>query len=212
MTAYLTEQEQLEILKNWIKQYSMPLVSGILIAILLVGGWRYWQYRQMKTESHASSVYDEMLTMRARNDPVATHIQAKKLFAHYPNTAYGPMAALMLARNAVTKKDYPEAEKHLGWALSHASAPAIRQIARLRLARVLLAEAKPEQSITLLQTVDDNTFNGLIDETKGDAYLAMKKTALARQSYQRAFKELPQAEAIRPLLQMKHDDLTSNVS
>jgi len=52
----------------------------------------------------------------------------------------------MLARDAVLKKNYPEAEKQLTWVMNHSHIASLRQIARLRLARVLLTEQNPEQS------------------------------------------------------------------
>lgn len=207
LTEYLTEQEQIEILKGWIKEYGTVIVLGIAIAFIAIAGWHYWQQRQNKILSHASSVYDEMLAMRTRNDPSATSVQANKLLIHYPQTIYGQMAALMLAREDIFKKDYEKAKKHLNWVLDHSKIAALRQIARLRLARILIAEHKPEESINMLKTTDDKTFNGLISEVKGDAYLAMKNLAMARKSYQQALSELPNAEIVRPLLQMKYDDL-----
>lgn len=209
MTEYLTEQEQIDLLKNWIKQYSVVILAGVVIAIIAITGWRYWQHHQFKTLAHASSVYDEMLTMRAQNDPAATLLQAEKLFTHYPRTTYAQIAAFMLTRDAIVKKDYPTAAKQLHWVLDHSNIPSIRQIARIRLARVLIADKKPEEGVKVLQQVEDKSFNGLTDEVKGDAYLAMKNLAMARQSYQQALSELPNAEVIRPLLQMKYDNLAT---
>lgn len=209
MNDYLTEQEQIEILKNWVKQYSLVILTGVFVAVLSISGWRYWQQRQDKILSHASSVYDEMLTVRAQNDLATTKIQAKKLFEHYPKTVYGEFAALMLAREAVIKKEYANAEKELRWVLKKSNIASILQIARLRLARIMLAEQKPNEAIKLLQTVEDKSFNGLTDEVKGDAYLAMNNIDMARQSYAQALSELPNAETIRPLLQMKYDNLAT---
>lgn len=209
MTDYMTEQEQVEILKNWIKQYSLVILMGVVIAAITITGWRYWQQRQAKILSHASAVYDEMLTKRAQNDPGATLVQAKKLFSHYPQTTYGQIAAFMLARDAITLKNYEEAEKHLNWVLSHNKTPSIKQIARIRLARVLITEQKFEQAIKVLEKIEDKNFNGLTDEVRGDAYLGMKKLDMARQSYQQALADLPNAEVIRPLLQMKYDNLAT---
>lgn len=213
MTEYLTEQEQIEIIKNWVKQYSLVILTGIIVAFVVISGWRYWQQRQANILSHASSVYDEMLTMRAQNDAGATLAQAQKLFSHYPQTTYGQMAALMLARAAVNNKDYSQAEKNLRWVLENSHIAPLRQIARIRLARMMIAEQKPEQSIKLLdEKIDDKNFNGLTDEVKGDAYLAMKNIPMARQSYQQALTELPNAEVVRPILQMKYDNLATTTT
>lgn len=209
MTEYLTEQEQIELLKNWIKQYALVILAGMAIAILIITGWRYWQDRQIKILKRASAIYDEMLTVRSQNNTAASLVQAEKLFSHYPNTVYGQMAAFMLARANVVQKDYPEAEKHLNWVLEHGKAPALRQIARLRLARIQIAEDKPELALTTLKKVDDKSFDGLTDEVRGDAYLAAKDTIKAREAYKLALSELPNAEEIRPLLQMKYDNLST---
>ena len=207
MTDYLTEQEQIELLKNWIKQYSLVILAGVCIAIIAISVSRYWQQRQNKILSHASAIYDEMLTKRAQNDTKATYIQAQKLYTHYPKTTYGQIAALMLARDSIVKNDYPGAEKYLHWVLNHSDSASVKQIARMRLARLLIMENHPEEAIKTLEKIEDNSFNGLINEIKGDAYLATKNAAMARQSYQQALAELPNAEAIRPLLQMKYDNL-----
>lgn len=209
MTDYLTEQEQIELLKNWIKQYSLVILAGVAIAALTITGWRYWQQRQAKILSHASAVYDEMLTKRAQNDPAQTLVQAQKLFNRYSKTIYGQMAAIMLARDAVIKKNYPEAEKHLSWVLNKSDVASLRQIARIRLGRVYIAENKPEEALKVLKKVEDATFNGLTDEVRGDAYLAMKDVDKARDAYQQALLALPQAEEIRPLLQIKYDNLST---
>ena len=47
MTEYLTEQEQIELLKTWIKQYSLVIIlTAWSFAIVAITGWRYWQQRQ----------------------------------------------------------------------------------------------------------------------------------------------------------------------
>lgn len=209
MTDYLTEQEQVELLKNWVRQYSLVILAGVVVAFVGIFGWRTWQQRQIRITSHASAVYDEMLTMRAQNDPAATQTQAKKLFDHYAKTTYGPMAAFMLARDAVIKKNYPEAEKQLNWAIAHSNTPAIRQIGRIRLARVLVVEHKFKEAVATLDKVEDKSFNGLTNEVKGDAWLFMGDKEKARESYKQALTDLPNAESIRPLLQMKYDNLVT---
>ncbi len=212
MTDYLTEQEQIELLKNWIKQYSLVILAGVLMAIIAMSAWRFWDQRQNKIMDHASSVYDEMLTMRAQNEPAETAIQSKKLFSHYEKTVYGKMAAFMMARNAAVSSKYANAEERLQWVLKRSNVTALKQIARLRLARLMIAEGKPAAGIDMLQQVDDSNFNGLIDEVRGDAYLAMNNIDKAKTAYKLAISELPNADVVRPLLQMKYDNLTTNTS
>lgn len=212
MTEYLTEQEQIEILKNWIKQYAVVIIAGVVLSILAITGWRYWQEHQIKTLNRASALYDKMLMNRAQGDVAAMTANANKLHDTYPKTPYGQMASFMLAQTAVVKKDYKDAEKNLNWVLDNSKNAAFKQIARLRLARVMIAENKEEDAIKTLSKVEDKSFNGLIYEVKGDAYLAMKNINSAREAYKQALVELPNAETIRPLLQMKYDNLNQTAS
>lgn len=209
LTEYLTEQEQIELLKSWIKQYSRVILLGVLLAILCISGWRFWQQRELKITTRASSIYDEMLTARAQNDIAATAAQAEKLTERYRKTVYGDIASLMLARKAVNNKEYKKAVELLSHVMKNAHMQGVRQIARLRLARVYLTLETPDKSLDVLKKIDDKTFIGLVEEVRGDAYLLMKNTALARQSYQSALKLLPNADTTRPLLQMKFDNLAT---
>lgn len=207
MTEYLTEQEQIQQLKNWVKQYGPTILLGIFIALVLSGGWRYWQHYNTRILTHASAVYDEMMAMRAQNNTLGTVIQSKKLLKHYAKTPYAEMAAMMLARDAVNNKKYNEAITQLNWVIDHSKTPSTREIARIRIARILIAEKKPDEALNLLSTVDDTNFIGLVDEVRGDAYLAKNDKVSAKKSYQLALSEIPNAEISRPILEMKFHDL-----
>lgn len=210
MSDYMTEQEQIQQLKNWVKQYGYTILTGILLALLITGGWQYWQHYREKKLVHASGVYDEMLTLRAQGNSADAIVQAKKLLSHYPHTPYAQFAAMILARDAVLKKNYPEATKQLNWVIDNSKDPSMRQIARLRIARIFITEKKSKEAIDLLATVDDKNFSGLINETKGDAYASINKQLEARKTYALALKELPNAEVTRPILQMKLNNLATS--
>lgn len=207
MTEYLTEQEQIEQLKKWLKVYGIPALLGILVGVVIFYGWNSYKNHRLHTLTHASKIYDEMLTDRAQNNKEATLIQAQKLVTHYPSTPYSEIALLMIAQDAVNKKNYPEAIKQLSAVTKHANQATIRQLARLRLARVYITLQQPNQAIKALKKVDDKSFNALINEITGDAYLALNQINEAKAAYQQALQNLPDPEQTRPLLEMKLDNL-----
>lgn len=206
---YLTEQEQIQQLKNWVKQYGLTILAGVLIALFITSGWHYWQNYKNKILSHASVVYDEMLTLRAQNNMENASVQAKKLLDHYSNTPYAQFAAFMLANAAILKKDYPEASRQLNWVIRHSNEIPMQEIARIRLARLLIATQKPSEALDLLSKVKDKNFIGLVDEIRGDAWVAQNNVNSARKAYQLALSEIPNAEITRPILQMKYDNLAA---
>jgi predicted negative regulator of RcsB-dependent stress response len=210
----MTEQEQIEQLKNWVKQYGLTILAGVVLAFILVSGWRYWQQYQTRILMHASSIYDKMLdtrmltTAKSAGDPTE---QAKQLVNQYPKTPYAPLAAMMLARNAITHQNYAEATKQLAWVINHSNSNALQEIARVRIARIAIAEQQPAKAIEILSTVNDKSFAGLIEEVKGDAYLMLHDSTKARTAYELALTELPKDELTeRPLLQMKLDNVTTS--
>lgn len=209
-TEYMTEQEQIEQLKAWLKQYGLTIIAGIVMAVVILSVWHYWQDYRTNQLVHASNVYDEMLVARSQNEPDETAVQAQKLFTHYENTPYAKMAAMMLARDAVVHDNYPEAIKQLTWVVDHSSVPSMREIARTRIARIYIAQKKPDEAFAILNKVDSKSFTGLVEEIKGDAYLLQNNPQKAKESYQRALQTLPKEEVTQtPLLQIKLDNLAS---
>jgi predicted negative regulator of RcsB-dependent stress response len=207
LTDYMTEQEQIQQLKTWLKTYGLTILAGVALALTTTTGWHYWQNYRDKVLTHASLVYDEMLSLRAQGNANGSLVQAEKILTHYSRTPYAQMAALIQARDAVLKKNYPEALAKLNWVVAHSKDQSMRQIARLRVARIYINDNKPQEALASLNQVEDKNFSGLINEIKGDAYLAMNNPVEARNTYKLALEELPNADATRPLLQMKYDNL-----
>lgn len=209
MTEYLTEQEQIQQLKAWVKQYGLTIFLGIVIALLASSGWHYYQNYRNKSLQHASAIYDEMLVLRTQNNLEGAAAQANKLISHYAKSPYAQMAAFMLSRDAIIKKDYAEAIRQLNWVIDHTNNHSIQTIARIRIARILITDKKPDAAINTLMKLDDKNFLGMVDEVRGDAYLALNDPSSARKSYGLALKELPNAEVNRPILEMKYDNLAN---
>lgn len=209
MTDYLTEQEQIELIKQWIKQYLPMVILGLILAAAIIFGWRYWQQRQLANTLQASAIYDDMLSFAGQNDDKKAVAQAETLYKNYVKTPYAQMAVLYLAKNAAANKNYTKAVVFYNWVINNSHVAPLREIARLREARVLITEKKAENAITLLHTVDDETFTPLIKEVTGDAYMALNQIENARNAYKQALAALPNAQVQRPILQIKLDNLAA---
>jgi len=204
---YASEAEQIESLKKIWREYGVAIVVGVLLALLVSFGWRYYQHRREHNLEHASMRYEQLLTNVVNGNTQAVEIQANRLITRYPHTPYAEFAALQLARQDVYVWNLADAENKLRWVIKHGDNVALREIARIRLARVLLAENQPQQALDLLKQTDDTAYAAAAREVEGDALLALGKPDEARTAYQNALKAFPGFEVIRPLLQMKLDDL-----
>lgn len=212
MSVLVDEQEQLEAIKNWWKNYGKISVLVFLIAITASYGWRMWQRSQSAFNEQASLIYDQMLTSFSAHQQDALIAQANSLATDYKNTPYGSLAEFMLAHLAVEKGDLDKAFKELKIVMDGSKDSKIRQIARVRAARILLAKNQPKEALSLLDKVEDATFLPQINEVKGDVYVAMGETTKARESYKAALNSTDKGEFNRSLLEMKFEQLSGHTN
>ena len=206
MEIYTSEKEQLEQIRDWFKKYGMSIVLGVAIAFVITFGWRFWQQRQVTLGQQASQLYEQLLAVQSTQakapNPQVAQI-ANELMLNYNGTPYAGLAALMLASDAVQQGQLDLAEQKLQWVVANARTKPMEQIAKIRAARVLIAQNKSQQALQLLNKISDQAYIAEIDAVKGDAYAALGKTADAQAAYQSALDAMPKDAALRPLVQMK---------
>lgn len=208
MSFHVSDIEQIEQFKQWWQQYGKMLLLVIAATFLASWGWHAWQRQHERLLQTASVVYERLLTSIIRDDQVTVQNQATRLFKHYPHTPYAQLAALILARKAVYDGDLKEAQTRLSWVVKHGETPALKELARVREARILAASGKSKDALSLLDKVDDKAYLPLVQDVKGDIYLLMGNKRAARAAYQEALKILPTYEIMQPLILMKLDDLS----
>lgn len=206
MSAY-TEQEELEKLAAWWKEYGNSVIAGILLGVALLAGVRYWTHYQEERREGAAALYEQMLQDLRQHKAEAARGSGAKLLGDYAATPYAGLAALMLARQSIEAGDRPAARAHLQWALEHAADPAIVHAARLRLARMLVDAGELDAAAALANVKETAGFEAEYQELRGDLLAKQGKRAEARAAYAAALKELPSGSPYRPVLAAKLDDL-----
>src|SRR5690606_22137219 len=132
------EQEQLEALKAWWRDHGNKVINLALAAALVaasVSGWKWWQDKQA---GEASAVYGQLQAAAEKHDAKVTRDMAVNLAEHYSGTVYAGMGALLTAKIQAEAGDLKNAKAQLAWAADKASDPSLRDLARLRLAGLLL--------------------------------------------------------------------------
>lgn len=208
MEIYETEEEQVAALKDWWKANGSSVISGIVAAVVIVGGWNFWQSYQQDKMLQASTVYEQLLKANIAQKTDSADKISEKLKANYANTAYGAYALLFQAKAKVEKNELAAARALLQQAIDSSSDDELKHVARARLVRVLLAEGEYEQGLQIIANVNQaklGGFEGIYEELKGDLYVAMSRIGEARTAYQAALT----AGKSSPLLQFKLDDLTA---
>lgn len=203
----LQEQEQLETLKAWWKDNGNFVLGALLVVVVAMGGWRGWQYYQNKQSAEASTLYAEFVRQLESGDAKRVNDAAAAVMDKYSSTPYASRAALMAAQVNEYGKDLARAKTQLQWAIDHAGEATLKDVARLRLAAILLDEQAYDGAMKLLNAAHPDSFNGLYSDLKGDVLSAQGKTDEARTAYKLAYEKTDEKSMYRNLIQMKLDAL-----
>ena len=203
----LQEQEQLDALKTWWKDNGTRLLSMLLIVAAIFAGWRGWQYYQHKQSGDAATLYQQFTLQLGSNDSRRINDAAAVLMDKYAASAYAARAALEAAQVNEQGKDAVRAKTQLQWVIDHVKEATLKDVARLRLAAVLLNEQNYAAALQQLDAQHPASFDGLYADLKGDVLSAQGKPGEARAAYQIAYDKTEAKSAYRNLIQMKLDAL-----
>lgn len=206
MSSY-DEQEDLENLKRWWKNYGNAVIFGVALGVAILLGVRYWNQHTEQSLQSASVLYEQMLQEYRAQKTDALRKTAESLIKDYASTPYAALAGLMLARLDYSAGDVAAAIKHLQWTLDHAKDKATAHAARLRLARIYINKGDKDAALNLLNVSDQTGFEAEYAEAKGDIYVNQGKSSDARVAYREALKFLPTTSPYVPVLNMKLDNL-----
>jgi predicted negative regulator of RcsB-dependent stress response len=150
-------------------------------------------------------VYEKLTQSLAANDPKGAREAGAMLIDQYKSTAYAPRAALLLAKLNVEGKDLKSAQTQLEWAVANSKEPAVKDLARLRLAGVQLDQQQYDAALKTLASSHSDAFAFRFHDLKGDVLLAQGKQADARAAYQAAFSDMQEDNPYRTLVELKLD-------
>jgi predicted negative regulator of RcsB-dependent stress response len=208
LSAY-TDQEELDKLKAWWKEYGTALVIGVAIGVALLFGGKYWQSYQERQQQEASALYERMLQSQRGNDVASLRDAGRKLVQDYPRTPYAALAALSLARAAMEAGDIAGARSELESALKLGSGTAVEHVARLRLGRLLLDAREAEKVLALIPGKAVAGYQADYLELKGDALAALGRREEAAAAFQEASK-YPRQGRTAATLTLKLDEFSAS--
>lgn len=217
MAVYdLEEQEQIDELKTWWKQYGNRVTTLALVLALVAVAWQGWNWWQRSQSAQASALYMGLEKAAGERDAKRTRELAGELIDKFPRTAYAGMGALLSARVQMDGNDAKNAKLQLQWAADNAKDESLRDLARLRLAALLIDDKAYDEALKQLALGTGPAFASRYAELKGDALAAQGKPTEARSAYDAALSELAKQpkrqgeaaalqDAYREMLQTKRD-------
>ncbi len=204
----LDEQEQLAQLKSWWATYGNALIMTLILGSLAFSGWQGWRYWQDGQAANASNQFEVLSKATQGADAKAVRDAAGELLEKYPRTVYASMGALSSAKYYFDKNDLKSARAQLQWVIDNTQTEEFRDIARLRMASVLLDEKAHDEALKLLQAQHGAAFEAQYAAMRGDVLVAKGQAADARSAYKFALEKAgPKDRAAQESIQMRLDAL-----
>jgi len=206
----LEEQEQIDALKHFWRDYGRLVIAGVVAFVVGVGGTQAWKHHKRVQAEEASTQFAKLEEALGKSDLNEIRNVGGNIIANYSSTPYGAMAALVVAKTERDAGDLDAAAQRLEWAIEHADSDEVRALSRLRLAAVLLDQEKYDAALKLLDGDVAEAFVGLYSDLRGDVLVAQGKTEEARAQYQQALDKSADNSAWRDVVQLKLDALNAD--
>lgn len=208
MSEYLSEKEQWEQIRTWVRENGLWVVAGVALAAAGLQGWRWWQGHLDERGTRASAAYTRMIDALEKGDRTQAFVRLGELERDYPSSPYADQGKLLAARVYVEGKELDKAARELETVMKTSRDHELALVARMRLARVEIAEGKPDEALTTLNAVEPGAFAARYHEVRGDAWYAKGDKAAALREYRSAAGNPDLGDAA--LLDLKIADLAAD--
>jgi predicted negative regulator of RcsB-dependent stress response len=208
MEDYLTEKERWD----WVRAQVRENAPAVLLAAVVVFGglmgWRWWQERQDAARVLAGSHYLQMVQALESGDHTQAMTALGQLERDSAGSAYADQGKMLAARVYVEDGELDKAARELAAVAQQSKDHDLVMIARMRLARVQIAQGSADAALATLGTADAGAFAGRYHEVRGDAYFAKGDKVQALAEYRSA--QTGSAGAPNPVLDLKIADLAAD--
>lgn len=211
MAVYdLEEQEKIDALKDWWKQYGSIVTLILVLGLITFLGVRGWKDYKETQAIKASVLYTDLAKTANAKELEKSRGLVKTLTEKYSGTSYASRAALILAKAELDSGNSDAAKKQLYWVIKEAKEQDLQDLARLRLVNILIDEKNYSEALSLLEEKHNESLDPLYLSLKGDILISTGKPEEAKNIYQSAFDKTDSKHQYRTYLQLKLDALKGN--
>ncbi len=184
-----SEDQIVEQIKNWWAQFGNYLITFLIIILVGVGGFRYWDTIQSDKAKDASVSFELVLELLNKGEKEQAKSLIKNIKQDFPNLAYTQLAMLLEAHILVTENNYKGAEETLLELIGRDPVKGLTQVAASRLARLYLAQKQPEKAMQVISDELMDNVEGGLWELRADIAAAMGENERALELYDQALEQ-----------------------
>ena len=197
------EKQREEEIQQWWKDNWVSIIGGIVIAIVgIIAFWSWRDYQMGQKQLQTASLYSVISnTKDVKIDDVKSYIDTNK-------NEYGQIVSFQLANLYVAEGKYQEAYNALvdNIQAGMVNDSILNDVARIRAARLAIELKKFNDSVALLDKIENDSFKAVALELKGDNAKAQGKNKEALDFYNKAV-ELYESINTNIVLKLKRDSL-----
>ena len=208
----LEEQEQLDELKHFWKQYGNLITWGLIVVFGAFAAWNGYQYWQRSQQAQAAVMYDEVERAAASGEAGRLDRSLADMKDKFGSTAFAQQAGLLAAKTYYDKGNVDGAKAALTWVAGKSADEGYQAIAKLRLAGVLLEAKAHDEALQQLSGTFPKDFTALVADRRGDIFAAQGKKSEAKTEYEKAWKGMDERTEYRRLVEVKLNALGINPS
>ena len=208
----LEEQEQLDQLKAFWKQYGNIITWGLTLVLAAFAAWNLYQRWEVGQATQAAALYDEVERVAATGDIAKMDRVFADMKNKFPGTTFAQQAGLLAAKTYFEGSKLEESKSALRWVAEQSSDDGYRAIAKLRLAANLVESAAYDDALRELSGPFPGEFAALVADRKGDVFMLQGKKPEARAEFDKAFKTIDERTEYRRLVEVKLNALGGSLS
>jgi predicted negative regulator of RcsB-dependent stress response len=206
----LEEQEKLDQIKHFLKQYGNFLLAFVLLISILLAGWNGYEYWQKSQALQAGEMYDELERVVRAKDVEKIERVFSDMKERYPSTTYTKQAGFLAAKNMFEANKQDSAKSILNWLYDRSKNEEISDLLRLRISTLLFQEKLYPEALRVLEAVKDPEFLYLAEDKRGDIYMAQSKLTEAKSAYEKAYSGMDEKLDFRKIVEFKLNALGVN--
>lgn len=206
----LEEQEQLDQLKHFWKQYGNLITRALIVVLGAVAAWNGYHVWQRNQSAQAAAMFDEVERIVRGGDLERADRAFSDMKERFAKAAYTQQAGLLVAKMSYEGGKTDAAKATLNWLVDNASDKGYGSVARLRLSALLIDAKAYDEALKVLGASISDEFAALADDRKGDIYTLQGKRSEAKTQYQKAYLALDEQSEYRRLVSVKLNALGVN--
>ena len=212
MDDNLTDQQQAEVVKQWLKDNGLSILFSIGLGISAYFGLQFYQQNQLQESESASRLYAEVEFALKQQRMAQAQNLLQEMDNNFSGSPYQQQSHLAMAKLHMDSLDYDNAIIQLEFVMENARDESFQHIARLRIARIMIEQDELDGALALLDSVTASpiAYTPYYEGVKGDIYTALGQLEKAKVAYSLALDALEPGNFDFDFIKMKSDQIQTD--